>query len=54
MSKAVPTHTPMLAKARAAKLEATMPDGDEEPAGTIAEAWAWDLVNDLLRISGRA
>jgi hypothetical protein len=38
----------MLAKARAAKAEARQLDGTEDPNGTPAEGWAWDLVNDLL------
>ncbi len=38
----------MLAKARAAKAEAGRPDGSENPDGTPAARWAWDLVNDLL------
>ena len=44
----------MLAKARAAKAEATPlhADDEENPAGSPAERWAWDLVNDLL--AGRA
>ena len=44
----------MLAKARAAKAEAASvyAEGREDPAGTPAEAWAWDLLNDLL--AGRA
>lgn len=43
----------MLAKIRAAKAEAQTPKGDENPAGTMAAEWAWDLVNDLLRLHGR-
>jgi hypothetical protein len=45
----------MLAKARAAKAEARRADGSEmeDGGGTPAEGWAWDLVNDLLRIGGR-
>jgi hypothetical protein len=43
----------LLAKARAAKAEARQPGGREEPAGTPAEDWAWDLVNDLLALGGR-
>ncbi len=42
----------MLAKARAAKVEARRPDGAEDPDCSPAEVWAWDLVNDLL--AGRA
>jgi hypothetical protein len=43
----------VLAKARAAKAEARQPGGHEEPAGTRAEEWAWDLANDLLAIGGK-
>jgi hypothetical protein len=42
----------MVAKARAAKAEAIQPDGSEHPANCPAEYWAWDLVNDLIRING--
>ena len=42
----------MLAKARAAKAEAMLLNGGEDPAGSPAEQWAWQLVNDLL--DGRA
>ncbi len=39
----------MLAKARAAMAEATAGfSGDEDPDGTPAATWAWDLVKDLL------
>jgi hypothetical protein len=41
----------LVAKARAAKAEALQPDGSENPEGTMAEKWAWDIVNDLIRIS---
>ncbi len=41
----------ILAKCRAAKAEAG-PDGDEDPDGTPAADWAWDIVNDLLRLYG--
>ena len=42
----------MQAKARAAKAEAltSRTDGTESPEGTPAEAWAWQLVNDLLAV----
>jgi hypothetical protein len=43
------THSGILAKARAAKADAEGPDGTECPP-----EWAWDIVNDLLRLSGRA
>jgi hypothetical protein len=42
----------MRAKALAAKAEARDPDGSEEPDSCPAETWAWDLVNDLLRLTG--
>jgi hypothetical protein len=42
----------MLAEARAAKSEALMPDGRENPSNSPAETWAWDLLNDLLRLNG--
>jgi hypothetical protein len=42
----------MRAKALAAKSDARTPDGSENPDGTMAETWAWDLVNDLLRLTG--
>jgi hypothetical protein len=44
----------MVAKARAAKLEARNLDGTENPDGCPAENWAWDLVNDLVRLAGEA
>jgi hypothetical protein len=40
------------AKARAAKAEARKPDGSEDQVSSMGEAWAWDIVNDLLRIAG--
>jgi hypothetical protein len=44
----------MVAKARAAEAEAMGANlnGDENPAGTLAECWAYDLVKDLLRLYG--
>jgi hypothetical protein len=42
----------MRAKALAAKVEALNPDGSEQPCSTMAETWSWDLVNDLLRLTG--
>ncbi len=42
----------MAAKARAAVLEASWPDGSIRPEGTQGAAWAWNLVNDLLRLEG--
>lgn len=45
----------IIAKARAAKVEAANPEGGtESPSGTPGETWAWDLVNDLLRLEGCA
>ena len=41
----------MLAKARAAKAEATDSKGRERPEGSMAANWAWDLLNDLLRLA---
>lgn len=41
----------ILAKARVAKREAWGgPDGEESFGGTVAENWAPDIVNDLLRL----
>lgn len=42
----------LIAKARAAKLEATFWDSFENIHDTMAEPWAWDLVNALLRLAG--
>jgi hypothetical protein len=42
----------MLAKAKAAKFDALCPDGTERPDGAMASTWAWQLVNDLLRLGG--
>ena len=39
----------LIAKAQVAKLEAEQPDGSEDTEGG-PERWAWDLVNDLIRI----
>lgn len=44
----------MRAKALAAKAEALNPDGSEVPEHTAAAHWSWDLVNDLLRLTGGA
>lgn len=46
----------MLAKARATKAEALGVDGKdrEPPFHCPADHWAWDLVNDLLRLNGAA
>lgn len=44
----------MRAKALAAKAEALSPDGTENPGNCPAETWSWDLVNDLLRLTGGA
>jgi hypothetical protein len=38
----------IVAKARATKAEATNPDGTVEPED--ATDWAWDLVEDLIRL----
>ena len=43
----------VLAKARAARHEAVDRDGDECWPGSMGEAWAFDIVNDLLRVTGR-
>ncbi len=40
----------LLAKALAAKSEARLPDGSEDPEGTVGEVWAWNFVDDLCRI----
>jgi hypothetical protein len=44
----------VIAKARAAKAESVgaFPGSAENPRGTPAADWAWDLVNDLLRLNG--
>lgn len=43
----------LVAKARAAKAEAIGPEGDEQiEFYSVAGQWAWDLVNDVLRLSG--
>jgi hypothetical protein len=44
----------MRAKALAAKAEARTPEGSEAPDNCPAETWSWDLVNDLLRLTGGA
>jgi hypothetical protein len=44
----------MAAKARAAVVNAIQPDGDVSPEGTMGANWAWDLVNDLIRLDGGA
>ena len=43
----------IIAKAKAAKYEAQEPHG-EEPDHCDAGAWAWDIVNDLVRLNGTA
>lgn len=40
----------LVAKAQAAKAEAMEVDGEENPEGTVGAIWAWDLVNDLVRL----
>ena len=42
----------MRAKALVAKLEAAMPDGSEMHNGTFGGDWAWDLLHDILRLTG--
>lgn len=42
----------MRAKALVAKLEAAMPDGSEMPNGTVGGDWAWDLLHDILHLTG--
>lgn len=55
ISKAKPiTPDGMLAKAWAAKAEAALSGGGEDVSGGLAKDWAWDLVDDLLRLAGRA
>lgn len=44
----------VLAKARAAKADAGRSGDAGYPEGCAASDWAWDIVNDLLRLSGRA
>jgi hypothetical protein len=41
----------VLAKARAAKAQAQHPNGREDPSAGMGQDWAWDIVNDLLRIN---
>ena len=43
----------MVAKARAAKVEAIGQDGEEVEFYNMGHNWAMDLVNDLLRLHGR-
>jgi hypothetical protein len=53
ISKARPmTLAGLAAKARAAKAEASRLDGRESPPDGHALEWAWDLVNDLVRLDG--
>jgi hypothetical protein len=53
ISHAVPcTMAGIVAKAAACKAEAIVVDGADEPQGSMAEPWAWDLVKDLLRLHG--
>ena len=42
------------AKALVAKLEARNPDGSETPESTMGGTWAWDLLHDILRLTGGA
>ena len=47
------TFAGVIAKARAAKDESVGPGGREEvETGCTASAWAWDVLNDLLRLAG--
>ena len=41
----------VVAKARVAKAEAVQPDGSENWEDGVASNWAWDIVNDLLRLN---
>jgi hypothetical protein len=53
ISQATPrTIAGIVAKARAAKHQATGPNGDGETGGSIAEQWALQIVNDLVRVGG--
>jgi hypothetical protein len=55
VAKAQPmTLAGLAAKARVAKAEALQPDGKEVYANSAAGNWAWDLVNDLIRLTGGA
>jgi hypothetical protein len=52
IGEAVPlTMAGLFAKVRAAKAEALSLDGEEHPANGPAAKWAWQLVNDLLRLA---
>jgi hypothetical protein len=42
----------VLAKVRAAKDESMNSDGTERWEGSMGEAWAGDIINDLLRVAG--
>lgn len=54
VSAAVPkTLEGVLAKARAAKADAADINGDDTQ-GAMGGMWAWDIVNDLVRIGGSA
>jgi hypothetical protein len=44
----------MVAVARVAKAEAAMPDGAEMHDCTMGGVWAWNIMNDLLRLHGGA
>jgi hypothetical protein len=44
----------VLAMARAARSEATCPDGDERWEGSMGEAWAPEIINHLLRVASSA
>jgi len=40
----------VFAIARAAMVHATQPDGSIEPEATMANVWAWNIMNDIARI----
>ena len=44
----------LAAKARAAKAEAFIGTGNEDPLNGSALQWAWDIVNDLIRLENGA
>ena len=48
------TFAELAAKARAAKREALTPSGQEDTRNGSALDWAWDLVNDLIRLDEAA
>lgn len=44
----------ILAKCRAAKYEARGLAPEDDPEGSMAATWAWDIMNDLLFLYGDA